>query len=173
MNVQNRDRDPYPNTLLHRIFLAKNAPWENWDAIDGYVDCKTLEEHLIKRWGYALAGVRCWSKSFLGGWSSNDHLRDRVPDARYMGVSREFVEAVLAWRDRDLALQRQCDESEDRIKDLVTEALNTVYQQLGEHEAMGERAMVAAVCSAAEEYVRQCFDNAGEGRPAHAWRNLR
>ncbi len=141
-----------------RIFLSQDPPWANWDAVDGYIDCETLEEKRVKFWGYALAGVRCWATFGLDGWSSNDHLRDRMPVARDTG--RAFVVAVRNWRDQDLALQRQ-RESEDRVRELVTEALNTVYDRLGEHaQHMAPAELEALVVDVAREYVRICYDYA-------------
>ena len=45
------------------------------------------------------------------------------------------------------------------IEDLVTEALNTVYEELGERaQNLTQSEMEAAVVYAAREYVRTCYD---------------
>jgi len=141
--------------LYLRLYLSREAPWKRPDAVDGYIDCKTHSELRIKFWGYALAGVRCWRLDGFDGWDCNDRLRDKEPHPYDCGPG--FVKAVLDWRDNDLAIQRE-REQDDRVRDLVTEALNTVHDRLGELAGMGQAAMVEAVAEAAAEYVRISFE---------------
>lgn len=143
------------NSNTKRLFLSRLAPWKNPDAVDGYIDCKTHAELRIKFWGYALAGVRCWRLEASGGWDCNDRLSAKLPHPYDCGPG--FVQAVKDWRDQDLALQRE-RQQDDRVRDLVTEALNTVHDRLVELAGMGQAAMVAAVTEAAGEYVRISFE---------------
>ena len=140
-----------------RLFLADTAPWKNPDTIDGYVDCASHREARIRFWGYALSGVRVWKTNGLDGWSNNDYLRDRLPtDPRFARLDREYVRSILEFRDRDLDLQREAGTARE-IEELVTEAMNAVYDKLGRFEGIGEDRMVEHVFSAAAAYVRECF----------------